>query len=788
MAAGPLLASLPAAARGSAGPHYTANRAPLRQAAFLRLPPGSVTATGWLATQLHRQLGGLNGRMAEISHFLRYDDTGWIDPSLDGWEEVPYWLRGQAELGYATGDAAAQATTRRWVDGVLATATPDGWFGPAALRTSLGDGPDFWPYMPMAHALRSFAEATGDTRVLPVLTAFYRFMNAQGPAAFNQSWGSYRWADTLDMLYWVYNQTGDGFLLELADTIHDNGANWVDNLPTRHNVNIAQGFREPALYAVRSGDESLIQASYHNYTTVMAGYGQFPGGGFAGDENLRPGYTDPRQGFETCGIVEFMASHEIMTRITGDAIWADRCEELAFNMLPAALDPSGRTTHYITSANSIALDDKAKTHGQFDNDFAMQAFMTGIDQYRCCPHNYGQGWPYFVNEMWLATMDGGLCAAMYGPSTVTAKVADGSTVTVTEQTDYPFADTVTLTVTTPNDLTFPLYLRIPGWCGTPHLSVDGTPVDATAGPSYVAVHRTWRSGDTVRLRLPMAPTVDQWPTNRAALSVRQGPLTYSLPIAEQWSRIGGTDDWPEWAVAADSATDYGIAVDPDSPGESLTAVAIADGSLTDPYTPQHAPVGIKATVRRIHWPADSEGVVTTLPDSPVTATAAAQRQTLIPMGASRLRVTTLPHIGSGGSGGWIRLQNQHSDKVLAVSDMSMDNSAPVVQFADNGTADHLWDLIEAGNGRVKIRNANSGKLLAVSDMSTSEGAPVVQYDDNGTADHLWTLHDAGGGWFLVRNHNSQLVLGVDGMSTADSAPVVQAADNGTADHLWRPLT
>ena len=43
----------------------------------------------------------------------------------------------------------------------------------------------------------------------------------------------------------------------------------------------------------------------------------------------------------------------------------------------------------------------------------MQAYLPGVDQYRCCPHNYGMGWPYFVEELWLATPDGGLAAAMY---------------------------------------------------------------------------------------------------------------------------------------------------------------------------------------------------------------------------------------------------------------------------------------------------------------------------------------------------------------------------------------
>ncbi|NED92194.1 hypothetical protein G3I76_70555, partial [Streptomyces sp. SID11233] len=80
-------------------------------------------------------------------------------------------------------------------------------------------GPDFWPYLPLLQALRSWYEYDGDARVVPALTAFLRYMNAQGPGAFNQSWVSVRWGDGLDTVYWLYNRTQDAFLLDLADKI-----------------------------------------------------------------------------------------------------------------------------------------------------------------------------------------------------------------------------------------------------------------------------------------------------------------------------------------------------------------------------------------------------------------------------------------------------------------------------------------------------------------------------------------------------------------------------------------
>ncbi|KAA2255955.1 DUF5127 domain-containing protein [Solihabitans fulvus] len=134
---------------------------------------------------------------------------------------------------------------------------------------------------------------------------------------------------------------------------------------------------------------------------------------------------------------------------------------------------------------------------------------------------------------------------------------------------------------------------------------------------------------------------------------------------------------------------------------------------------------------------------------------------------------------------WRRIQNQHSGKLLAVSNMSLADTAEVTQWEDNGTPDHVWSLVDNGDGTVRIVNRNSGKVLAVHDQSLDDGAHVQQYQDNGTPDHLWRLVDAGGGWSRIVNVRSGKVVAVDQQSMANGAQVTQWTDNGTPDHLWR---
>lgn len=634
-----------------ARPHYTANRAPLQQEPFLRLPPGSITPRGWLRIQLDLQLDGLNGRMPEVSDYLGETTSGWAVPDKDGWEELPYWLRGFGDLGYVTQDGRVLDLTSTWIDHILATRQSDGFFGPSRLRTALNGGPDFWPHMPVLDALRTWYEFSGDDRVLPTLTGWLTYLHGQPGSLFGQGWGSARVGDTIDTAYWLYNRTGDDWLLDLVRTMHAHSADYTHTIPTWHNVNLAQGFREPAQYGVLADDPSFLAATHRVYDTVMGTYGQFPGGGFAADENARPGYHDPRQGFETCGIVEFMHSHQILTRITGDTVWADRCEELALNMLPAAFDPQQKGTHYVTAANSVQLDNVAKSHGQFNNSFAMQAYMPGIHQYRCCPHNYGMGWPYYAEEMWLASIDGGLCASLYGESSVRAKVGDSTTVTVTERTDYPFDDTVTLTVSTPRTVTFPLYLRIPGWCKEPTVRLGGRPVATRRSGGYLVLDRAWHDRDTIVLRLPMHTSVRTWGGNGNSVSVSHGPLDYSLRIEEDWKQSGGTSSWPEYEVRAASPWNYALELDQQDPARSFS-VERTRARADNPFTPSGTPVRIRAKGRRLDgWRTDDQDVIAPLQASPARTTEPVEALTLIPAAAARLRITSFPVASTSGRAG-----------------------------------------------------------------------------------------------------------------------------------------
>jgi len=632
-------------------PYYTANRGPLAPSPLIKLPIGSIAPEGWLRHQLELEADGLTGHLAEISKWCVFEGNAWATTNgqgHSGWEELPYWLKGYGDLGYVLHDAAIIKKARKWVDAVLRSQDSEGWFGPRSLKTSLKGQPDLWPHMLMCNVLESYYEFSGDPQVLPFLGRYYGWLNRLPAVDFGAGyWPKLRFGDNLQSVYWLYNRTGESFLLELASKIHQNMARWDSGVINWHNVNLAQGFREPAIYYQQSKDARFLRATARDYDTVMGLYGQFPGGGFAGDENCRPGFGDPRQGFETCGIVEFMNSFETLTKICGDPIWADRCEDVAFNSLPAALTPDLRALHYLTCANQVELDRGNKAPA-IDNSGTMFCYSP-LEVYRCCQHNVSHGWPYYAEELWLATPDGGLCASLYGASDVTAQVGLGARVTISEQTDYPFSDTITLHVGTAQPVRFPLYLRVPQWCAGASVRVNGKSLSRSLRPlTYAVLDRQWTQGDIVNLHLPMRIAVRRWETNKGAASVNYGPLSFSLKIGERWSRYGGTADWPEQEVFPSTAWNYGLVLDGKDAARSFELVRKAGPLAPQPFTPENTPLELRASARKIPaWKLDAARMVGKLQASPVKSEEPIETVSLIPMGAARLRISSFPVIGRG---------------------------------------------------------------------------------------------------------------------------------------------
>jgi len=625
---------------------YVSNRPPLAPAPLLKLPIGAIEPRGWLLGQLQLMSNGFTGRLAELSPFLG-NDSGWITLKGKGWEEMPYWLKGFGDLAYILRDPEMIATAKKWLETAFRSRQADGFFGPPDNKKNS----DLWPNMVMLFALQSLYEATGDERVLPFMTDYFKFEQSLPEAdLLPGSWQKLRGGENLESVLWLYNRTGENFLLDLAHRIYRRTSDWESDIisPSRdkdrqessfyHGVNISMGIRYPGVYSQLAHDPKYIDLVEKNYRLVWGTYGQQPGGMFGADENIRPGAVDPRQGTETCSMAEFMYSNESLLRITGEVRYAERLEDVAFNSFPASMTPDLRGLHYLTAPNMISCDSSA------EHDFQNGGTLLSFDpwNYRCCQHNAAFGWPYFSEHLWMATLDNGLAATIYAPCSVKGKVGDGTEILIAEDTSYPFGQSVEFKISTPKPVEFSLYLRIPDWSHKTALLINGRQAEATIEPGrFVVVTQTWRNGDQVRLDLPMQLETRVWNQTGNSVSIKRGPLWYSLKISEEWNRSGGTDSWPAYEILPASPWNYGLVLEAANPGASIQ-VSDEKAPTRQPFTPDAAPVVLKAKARRIpFWTAEGR-MVGKVPPSPAAGDEPVEEILLIPMGCARLRISSFP--------------------------------------------------------------------------------------------------------------------------------------------------
>jgi hypothetical protein len=377
---------------------------------------------------------------------------------------------------------------------------------------------------------------------------------------------------------------------------------------------------------------------------------------FGADENARKGYDDPRQAIETCGMTEQMTSDEIMLRFTGDAFWADNCEDVAFNTFPAAFMPDYKSLRYLTAPNMVVSDSKNHAPGIDNNGpfLMMNPFSS-----RCCQHNHTSGWVYYAENSWMAKPDNGVAAQFYSQGNVTVKVGNGAIVELIESTKYPFEEGVGFTVQTKKAVTFPLYLRIPAWCKGAKVKVNGKPLSLQpqAG-AYVKLVNTWKGGDKISLQLPMELTVREWEKNKNSVSVNYGPLTYSLKIDEKyvqkdskataigdskWQESADPQKWPSFEIYPASDWNYGLLLNTAKQSQSFSVVKKAWPVDNNPWTITSAPIQLKAKGKKIaSWTIDQYGLCGVLPQSPVQTSDELTTLTLVPMGGARLRISAFP--------------------------------------------------------------------------------------------------------------------------------------------------
>ena len=620
---------------------------------FEPLPPGAVEPQGWLRDWALAARDGITGHLDEYHPTF---GEGWkgkpiaapgAHPDGTGWplEQSSYWLDGLVRLGYALHDDylinKARARLDLVVDGVLKGGESFLYWRPKAVAA---DGFNRWAHHHMGRALVAYYRASGDPRILAALNRVYRDF-----ALPDLQFGGLNGVENLDPVLEVSALGHDQRVLDSALVLQKRPAfqatldGWVrGQFTTQHGVCAIESARLPGLLYPWTGDPKdldatlkaqawidehhLLPCGVHSSEEFMSGIGAF-------------------RCIETCNVSCYEWSNLWLLRNLGDRQYSDRIERAFFNAGPAPIARDFKTACYYQSPNRISAslpgDEPQIAPGKGCFKFTRLAYPPVL----CCVGNLNRIIPFYVTHMWMATPDRGLAATLYGPCTVTAKVADGVPVKLTCTTAYPFEEEVRVRVEPDRPARFALAFRVPGWCARPDVSVGATVVKSVPDDhGFVRIERTWEKGETVVLRFPMQvridrgretpyPRLDYFAQQRREayriaamdnpyLSVSCGPLLFALAIP---------DRDPETPVAGSS---WKYALDA-SAGE----IQLERRPMPARWSWQlDSPLVLRAPARAFDWnPTNARP----LPPAPVVGNERATVR-LVPYGCTKFRVSMFP--------------------------------------------------------------------------------------------------------------------------------------------------
>ncbi|HEY6807817.1 MAG TPA: beta-L-arabinofuranosidase domain-containing protein [Gemmatimonadales bacterium] len=191
---------------------------------------------------------------------------------------------------------------------------------------------------------------------------------------------------------------------------------------------------------------------------------------------------------------------------TGDPACADFYERALWNGILGSQHPAdGEKMYYVSLAPGL-----------------WKLFGTPGQDYWCCTGTMSEAFAKLGDSIYFRD-DAGVYVNLFIASELDWRERG---VRLVQETRFPEDDRVTLTVRAAHPAAFALRLRVPWWAtGANAATLNGRTLDGFAAPGgYYVLNRTWKDGDTLSVRFPMALHLDATPDDPTMQAVMYGPL------------------------------------------------------------------------------------------------------------------------------------------------------------------------------------------------------------------------------------------------------------------------
>lgn len=451
-------------------------------------------------------------------------------------------LEGMAYSLINNPDPELEKKADEWIDKFAAAQQPDGYINTFYTLTGLDkrwtnmDKHEMYCTGHMIEAGVAYYQATGKRKLLDVCIRMADHMMSQfGPGkrhwvpgheeielALVKLYQTTQEQKYLDFAYWLLEERGHGH-----GTMGDEGkwdpVYYQDIVPVRQLTDISgHAVRCMYLYcgmadvAALKNDTGYIAAMDRLWDDVVHRNMYITGG--IGSSRDNEGFTEDYDlpnldaYCETCASVGMVLWNQRMNQLTGDSKYIDVLERSLYNGALAGISLGGDRFFYVNP-----LESKGDHHRQEWYGCA------------CCPSQLSRFLPSIGNYIY-ASSDDALWVNLYIGNTGQIRIGE-TDILLTQETDYPWDGSVKLTISTSQPLEKEIRLRIPNWCKTYDLSINGKRINVSEEKGY-AVIKDWKSQDVIALDMDMPveivaadPHVKE---NFGKRAIQRGPLVYCM--------------------------------------------------------------------------------------------------------------------------------------------------------------------------------------------------------------------------------------------------------------------
>lgn len=451
-------------------------------------------------------------------------------------------LEGMAYSLINNPDPELEKKADEWIDKFAAAQQPDGYINTFYTLTGLDkrwtnmDKHEMYCAGHMIEAGLAYYQATGKRKLLDVCIRMTDHMMSQfGPGkrhwvpgheeielALVKLYQTTQEQKYLDFAYWLLEERGHGHGT-MGDEGKWNPVYYQDIVPVRQLTDISgHAVRCMYLYcgmadvAALKNDTGYIAAMDRLWDDVVHRNMYITGG--IGSSHDNEGFTEDYDlpnldaYCETCASVGMVLWNQRMNQLTGDSKYIDVLERSLYNGALAGISLGGDRFFYVNP-----LESKGDHHRQEWYGCA------------CCPSQLSRFLPSIGNYIY-ASSDDALWVNLYIGNTGQIRIGE-TDILLTQETDYPWDGSVKLTISTSQPLEKEIRLRIPNWCKTYDLSINGKRINVSEEKGY-AVIKDWKSQDVIALDMDMPveivaadPHVKE---NFGKRAIQRGPLVYCM--------------------------------------------------------------------------------------------------------------------------------------------------------------------------------------------------------------------------------------------------------------------